>query len=542
MNRFRSFIRDIVYVSRKTGTDNKKLLIFLSVLLSNLTAFADIAIIVLFSRFITNEMKGGSLLNNFLEIMASIPLLLPLLVVLRYIFIYFQSYNLKVLELRVQKNLKKYLLNEVFDKSNYSVADAYFFINTLTGHIAFFYSALTNLINFSIQTLAYLAYLIIADQRTILTFGIGVFILFIPSRYLIIKSREYMHNSYLLEQQSNKEIQKIVDNMFVIKIMNKAKEEVENFSNTLQDYNKNLIKNHMYGSFSSFLPSFITLFIFSILITVLNLSKTITLDFIGVTLRLFQSLGGVAGATNQLINSHVHMEKFYQLETNKDIVNKSNYKYSESNSDLAISIKKVNFKYFNDNKDVFSNLNIDIPQNTHNIIIGENGSGKSTLLGLISGVLYPNSGEINSYKKNFGYIGPTPLIFTESLRYNLVYGNQLKKSDLELIETCKQFQLFKDKPENILDILIDNKSLSSGQMQKIAFMRALLSEPEVLLLDESTSNLDTESKSLIFEILKKRKVTIINCTHDPYSFTSVDNYIKIQIENDKRLVSIKQSI
>ena len=313
MNRFRSFIRDIVYVSRKTGTDNKKLLIFLSVLLSNLTAFADIAIIVLFSRFITNEMKGGSLLNNFLEIMASIPLLLPLLVVLRYIFIYFQSYNLKVLELRVQKNLKKYLLNEVFDKSNYSVADAYFFINTLTGHIAFFYSALTNLINFSIQTLAYLAYLIIADQRTILTFGIGVFILFIPSRYLIIKSREYMHNSYLLEQQSNKEIQKIVDNMFVIKIMNKAKEEVENFSNTLQDYNKNLIKNHMYGSFSSFLPSFITLFIFSILITVLNLSKTITLDFIGVTLRLFQSLGGVAGATNQLINSHVHIEKFYQL-------------------------------------------------------------------------------------------------------------------------------------------------------------------------------------------------------------------------------------
>lgn len=542
MNRFRSFIRDIVYVSRKTGTDNKKLLIFLSVLLSNLTAFADIAIIVLFSRFITNEMKGGSLLNNFLEIMASIPLLLPLLVVLRYIFIYFQSYNLKVLELRVQKNLKKYLLNEVFDKSNYSVADAYFFINTLTGHIAFFYSALTNLINFSIQTLAYLAYLIIADQRTILTFGIGVFILFIPSRYLIIKSREYMHNSYLLEQQSNKEIQKIVDNMFVIKIMNKAKEEVENFSNTLQDYNKNLIKNHMYGSFSSFLPSFITLFIFSILITVLNLSKTITLDFIGVTLRLFQSLGGVAGATNQLINSHVHIEKFYQLETNKDIVNKSNYKYSESNSDLAISIKKVNFKYFNDNKDVFSNLNIDIPQNTHNIIIGENGSGKSTLLGLIAGVLYPNSGKINSYKKNFGYIGPTPLIFTESLRYNLVYGNQLKKSDLELIEICKQFQLFKDKPENILDILIDNKSLSSGQMQKIAFMRALLSEPEVLLLDESTSNLDTESKSLIFEILKKRKVTIINCTHDPYSFTSVDNYIKIQIENDKRLVSIKQSI
>ena len=73
-------------------------------------------------------------------------------------------------------------------------------------------------------------------------------------------------------------------------------------------------------------------------------------------------------------------------------------------------------------------------------------------------------------------------------------------------------------------------------MQKIAFIRALLSDIDILLLDESTANLDDKSRDMIFEILSKRKVTIINSTHDPENFKGVDNYIKIQIENEKRVL------
>ena len=64
-----------------------------------------------------------------------------------------------------------------------------------------------------------------------------------------------MHKSYLMDQKSNKEIQKIIENMFVIKILNKAKEELSNFAQTLENYNKNQINNYIYGSFSSFLPA-----------------------------------------------------------------------------------------------------------------------------------------------------------------------------------------------------------------------------------------------------------------------------------------------
>ena len=68
-----------------------------------------------------------------------------------------------------------------------------------------------------------------------------------------------------------------------------------------------------------------------------------------------------------------------------------------------------------------------------------------------------------------------------------------------------------------------------GQMQKIAFMRALLSGVEVLILDESTSNLDEESKKLIFKILKEAKITIVNSTHNKRDFENVDLYIELVI-------------
>tara|TARA_B100000902_G_scaffold211740_1_gene201362 strand:+ start:18092 stop:19711 length:1620 start_codon:yes stop_codon:yes gene_type:complete len=537
VGKLKIFVNDILYVSKKTGTNNKKLLILASVLLSNLTAAADIGIIVLFTRFFADGTTYGARFEDFLELLFSIKLFLPLLIIMRFIFVYFQNYILKILELRVQKNLKTYLLSEVFDKSNYSIADAYFFINTLTGHIGYFYSALASFLNFFIQTLAYLLFLIYSDQRTVITFGVGALILFLPSRYLILKAREFMHKSYLMDQKSNKEIQKIIENMFVIKILNKAKEELSNFAQTLENYNKNQINNYIYGSFSSFLPSFVTLFVFAILLTMFNLAKTITLDFIGVTLRLFQALGSSATAVNRLVNSHVHIEQFHNIDKNKMISNKDNFIFEIKESKSSISAQNVNFKYFNSDDYIFEDINIEIEKNTHNIIVGPNGSGKSTLLGLLAGILYPESGKIYSYEETFGYIGPVPLIFSETLKYNLLYGNENEILDEEIIAVCREFELFSKIESDTLQLTISNKNLSSGQMQKISFIRAILLNPNVLFLDEATSNLDSNSKKKVFDILKKENITIVNSTHDPTSFKEVDNFFRISIKDDKRFIN-----
>ena len=110
------------------------------------------------------------------------------------------------------------------------------------------------------------------------------------------------------------------------------------------------------------------------------------------------------------------------------------------------------------------------------------------------------------------------MIFSASLRENILYGNNKEVSDDKLINELKLFDTFKEESGYDLDRIVDNKSLSSGQMQKIAFIRALISDVEILLLDESTANLDDNSRDLIFNILQNKKITIINSTHDPDQF------------------------
>ena len=77
-------------------------------------------------------------------------------------------------------------------------------------------------------------------------------------------------------------------------------------------------------------------------------------------------------------------------------------------------------------------------------------------------------------------------------------------------------------------------------MQKIAFVRALISKTEILLLDEATANLDDSSKKIIFEIFEKKEIKIINSTHDPDSFLNIDNRLSIEINDGKRKVNLSQ--
>jgi len=536
MKQLKKLISDILYVSKLTKTNNKKIIILIAVVLSQLTAVIDIIIIVLFATFITGSVYDNPLLSSLVDYVLVYKFLFPVLVLLRFLFIYLQSMSLKNLELSIQKNLKVYLVNEVFEKRNYSVADAYFYINILSGHVSFFYSNVAGFLNSLLQIVAYSVYLFLSDSRTILTFGLGALVLFYPTKFLIKKSKEFMHETYIFGKITNEEVQRIVDNMFLIKILKKDNEEIERFSKTIEKHNFNEYNNHKFGTVNSFLPTLITMFVFSILIIIGDFAKSISLDFIGVTLRLFQSLGSLANSFNKIINSHVHIEKFYEMDKNKILINRENFETRNDESKNAIEIENLQFKYFNSDEFIFENLNLNIKKNSHNILTGPNGSGKSTLLGLVAGVFYSQDGKVISYSKNYGYIGAVPLIFSASLKENILYGNSKEVEDDEIIGFLKDFDTFKEESSYDINRQIDNKSLSSGQMQKIAFVRALLSDLEILLLDESTANLDDNSRDYIFKILRSKKVTILNSTHDPEKFLDVDSHFHIEIENEKRKI------
>lgn len=539
MNKLIKIVKDTLYVSKITKTNNKKLLIILAVFLSQLSAISDIGIILFFTYIITENITTNPAISPLITNIFSKSYYLPLLILSRYAFNYFQMMIIKNLELNVQKNLKVHLLKEIFNKRNYSVADAYYYINSLTTHISFFYSSFATFLNYFLQIIAFSIYLLISNSSIMASFTLGVVILLYPIMYLLKKARKFMHDSYIFGQDSNVEIQRVIDNMFLIKLLNKENEEVNRFSQTLKSFNESLINNYKYGLLNSYLPSFLTLFILSTIILFTNISRIITLDIIGISLRLFQSIGNLTNAINQIINSHVHLEKFYELEFSKSEINKENFEtVLRNNQNQIIKFEDVFFKYENSNDYIFEKLNFEIKKNTHTLITGQNGTGKSTLLGLMSGVYYPVLGKVYCYTDQFSFVGASPLIFTATLKENILYGNKNKVSNKEILKQLKLFRVFNESSNYNLDKIIENKTLSSGQTQKIAFIRALLSNPKILFLDESTANLDDYSKNLIFQILKENKITIINSTHDKDQFTNYDHHLNIEILNDKRQVKI----
>jgi ABC-type bacteriocin/lantibiotic exporter with double-glycine peptidase domain len=524
---------NVLYVSKLTGTRNKKVLILGSIVLSQLSAFTDVALIGIFAALIADQYTNIELINNLLNLFLEYKPLIMLIVVLRFFFQYTQSMILRRIEESADKNLKVYLLQEIFDKRNYSVADSYFFINVLSGHVAFFYSSFASFLNSFLQIFAYSSYLFISDPGSVAIFFTGVIVLIFPIRKLLSLAKSYVHITYEKGQESNEEIARVVENLFLIKILKKDKDELKQFSNTLEEFKESMLKNHSIGLINGYLPSFVTLTILSFVLAFTSYASMLTLDFIGVVLRLFQSLGNLTTSANRLVNSQVHIEKFYEIEKNKAIQNIQNF---NQNSGDSIKVKNLSFRYFNSDINIFEEINFELKKNTHTVITGENGSGKSTLLGLLAGVFYSNDGTVESFTDNYAYIGATPLIFNATLHDNVMYGNDNEIDEETILEYLRFFNTFKEDSEYNLQKTISNKTLSSGQMQKIAFIRALMANTEVLLLDEATANLDDASKNLIFKTLKEKKVTIINSTHDPESFIDVDNTLNIIINNEKRSI------
>ena len=536
INQLKEIFHDILFVSKLTGTLNKKFIIFAALITSNLTVLLDIIIILAFTLFLTGEIDTFQIIEVFVSFVKNNIYILPLIIVIRYGAKILQTYLMKTLEVTVEKNLRVYVMTQIFKQKDFSISDAYFYINKITSHVSFFYSALTNFLNFIIQSTVYFIYLVFSNPSIIAAFSIGVIVLIVPIKKLVISSKNYMHKTFLFEKKSDEEIQKVIDNIYLIKILKKDQDELKKFSETSDQVADGQLKNHLYNILSADFPSFLTIFTFSVFIAYFGNFTFITLDYIVITLRLFQSLGGIAGAFSRVINSQIHIQKLKETVDIDDADFVHEYSFSKSLKEHDVEINSVNFKYRNSPEWIFDNLNLKIKKNSHTVITGQNGSGKSTLLGLISGMLIHQNGSIKIGRDKLGYIGPTPLILSTSLKENLLYGNTAVVDESKILETCEMFKLFDVVNKEILDRQVTNTSLSSGQMQKVGFIRAILSNVEILLLDESTSNLDRNTKSLILDILTNKNITVINSTHDPTSFKQIDRHIQIDIVDNKRLI------
>ena len=186
----------------------------------------------------------------------------------------------------------------------------------------------------------------------------------------------------------------------------------------------------------------------------------------------------------------------------------------------SIELKHVSFSY-GYTRPLFDHFQLKIERSL--FIQGKTGSGKSTLLKLIMNQFQPTKGEIvinginlqeldlNSYYSHIKYLNKTPVFYKESLRTNMIFDRLFLEN--KMIELLHYFML--DDLVNGLDLKLDEQGgfLSSGQGQLVMIIRALLSEPDVLILDEAFSNIDQERLQLLINYLSFQKIIVIIVSH-----------------------------
>ena len=271
--------------------------------------------------------------------------------------------------------------------------------------------------------------------------------------------------------------------------------------------------------------------------------------FIGFVGSVYNPIQSLAEIFSDLMGTQASVEKIFLLiDKEPDLVDTPEVieKYGsifdnkkENFEELKGDIKfeHVSFSYKED-LEVIHDLNIAIKAGTSLAIVGETGSGKSTTVNLLCRFYEPTKGKILidgvDYKSrsvgwlrsNIGYVQQTPFIFKGTIKDNIRYGKH-DATDEEIIKACKIVDIdeFIMSLKNGYDTYLEDggNELSQGQKQLISFARAIIRNPKILILDEATSSIDTETEhtiqSAINKILKGRTSimiahrlsTIINC-------------------------------
>jgi len=207
-------------------------------------------------------------------------------------------------------------------------------------------------------------------------------------------------------------------------------------------------------------------------------------------------------------------EELMNIEPEEDPKNRTVYLESVKGD---IIFDNVSFAYEND-KEVLHNIDFTTPSGTVTALVGSSGSGKSTIAGLAATFLNPKSGTItidgqdiakvnlNSYRQHLGVVLQDDFLFEGTIKENILFPRPNATNE-QLLAAVKAAYVneFTDRFDEGLDTLIGERGvkLSGGQQQRIAIARAILADPKIIILDEATSNLDTESEALIQKSLNK---------------------------------------
>ena len=322
----------------------------------------------------------------------------------------------------------------------------------------------------------------------------------------------------------------------------------------LERFNQEIKKIYKARNFVRIVPRFSrflieTLGIGSIIILILYVySKEKNVDLFLETIILFSlSVYKIFPNLNKCFQININLKSGSKQLLNilDDLENNHSFKNKQIKGNFfKNSIEFKNISFFYGDKKIIDEVCLNIKKNSTVLIYGKSGSGKSTICDLISGHLKPTKGyilvdsienELHSIKnlqEYIGYVGQEPLILNENFYKNISLQDNYEKNKIEAIGKIARLDEFiNSKTNKYNEIISENgKNLSGGQKQRISIARALYLDPEILIIDEGTSNIDLLTEKEIYELIYKnfKLKTKIIITHHLNEFIKYDYCYKIE--------------
>jgi len=318
-------------------------------------------------------------------------------------------------------------------------------------------------------------------------------------------------------------VQETFSGIRVIKAYLREKEMNQKFNESADNYKAKTMKLVIVNAL--FMPTIVFLIGLSNLLAIyygglLTYSKQITpgdvvafVYFINMLTWPFASVGWVTSINQRAAASQERINEFLRIQP--EIINTNENPLDQI---ASIEFKNVSFKHENAGIEAISNLSFSIKSGKTLGIVGRTGSGKSTLLNLIMRQLDATSGEIlvnkenlkninlDAFRRQSGVVPQEVFLFSDTIGNNIKFGvNEREVDENELIEVTKKAHVYHNIQEfsTGFETILGERgvNLSGGQKQRISIARALLRKPNLLLLDDCLSAVDTETEDIILRSL-----------------------------------------
>lgn len=490
--------------------------------------------------------------NNLLAI--AIPSLIVFVYFCKSLGIYIQSYFMSYIGQDIVRQVRDRMLKHLlsFDLGFFNKMRGGELMSRISNDIGIIRMAVSNYVTDIIREITTIAgFLVIVFYQSPKLAIIGLVIIplaIIPINLIIKKLKKYARTLQEKNADITAKLSEIFNNIEIIKASNGEKLEAQTFERQNKEFLRVSMKSTKVGELTSPLMEVLGAIALGAIIYVATIeiqAGTITTEsfasFCTALFMIYTPLKRLINLWAYMQSAIVASDRIFEILDKKPHITDGNLELKKPID--SIEVRNVAFSY-GEEAHALKGVSLNFKRNEITALVGKSGSGKSTLINLILRLYEVQQGEIlingqnikhftqKSLRENIAIVTQRIFIFNDTIAHNVAYG--LEVDELKVIESLKKAQMYEyvaSLPNGIHTVLDEfGTNLSGGQRQRIAIARAMYKNPDILILDEVTSALDSQTEDLIKEsinTIRKDKIIIL-IAHRPSTIELANNVVEMR--------------